>query len=439
MKLLTFKGGVHPPERKELAKDKKVEIFPIPDVVYVYASNHAGAPAKIIVEKGQEVKTGQVIGEPSGFISAYLHSPITGKVVEIKKMLHPIVGKPVDTVIIERTDEDEWVLLEGHGNYENKSKEELLELIKKAGIVGLGGAMFPTHIKLSPPPEKNVDVLIINGAECEPYLTIDYRTMLENAEDILIGIKIVRKILNVKEVYVGVENNKMDAIEHLKKVFEGEGIEVVALKTKYPQGAEKQLIYAITKRVVPRGGLPFDVGVVVQNIRTMVSIKEAVVDGKPLVERGLTVTGEAVKNPANYIVRLGTPAKLILEKAGLDEKVERVIFGGPMMGIAIKDLNTPVMKGTSGIVALLPEQTEIKMPKVCIRCANCVDACPMNLQPYKLYLLALKKRYDEAVEEGLLDCIECGSCSYTCPSKIEHVRYIKLGKTVYRALRGAKK
>ncbi len=439
MKLLTFKGGVHPPEKKELAKDKQIQRLDLPDTVYVYMANHAGAPAKVVVEKEQEVKTGQVIGEPAGFISAYVHSPVTGKVVDIKKMLHPIIGKPVDTVIIQRTGDDEWELLEGHGSFEDKSPEELVDLVKKAGIVGMGGAMFPTHVKLSPPPGKKVDTLVINGAECEPYLTIDYRTMLERADELLLGIKILKKILGVQRVFVGVENNKMDAIKHLQKVFSGEPIEVVPLKTKYPQGSEKQLIYAITGRTVPRGGLPLDVGVVVQNVGTAVAIKEAVIDGKPLVERGLTVTGEAVKNPGNYIVRIGTPAKLVLDKAGLDESVDRVLFGGPMMGIAIRDINTPVMKGTSGITALLPEQTQIKMPKPCIRCAKCVDVCPMNLQPYLLYHLVLKKRYDEAVDIGLMDCIECGSCSFICPSKIEHVRQIKLGKTVYKALRGAKK
>ncbi len=439
MRLTTFKGGVHPSEKKELAKDKKIERFPLPDTVFVYMANHAGAPAKAVVEKEQEVKTGQVIGKPVGVISAFVHSPVTGKVLDIKKMLHPIIGKPVDTVVIQRTGEDEWELLEGHGDYEKMDPAAIVDLIKRAGIVGLGGAMFPTHVKLSPPPGKKIDTLIINGAECEPYLTIDYRMMLECAEDLLVGIKILKKVLGVERVFIGVENNKMDAISHLRNVLSGQSVEVVPLKTKYPQGSEKQLIFAITGRKVPRGGLPLDVGVVVQNVGTTIAIKEAVVDGKPLVERGLTVTGEAVKNPANYIVRIGTPAKLVLEKAGLDEGVDRVLFGGPMMGIAIKDINTPVMKGTSGITALLPEQTQIKMPKPCIRCSKCVEVCPMNLQPYLLYHLVLKKKYDEAVEIGLLDCIECGSCSYICPSKIEHVRQIKLGKTVYRALRGAKK
>jgi len=436
VKLFTFRGGVHPPERKELSKDREIIRAPLPGRVFVSMSNHAGAPAKPVVKVGQEVKTGQVIGEPTAFISAYVHSPVTGKVVEIKKMLHPVVGKPIDTVVIERTSDDDWELLP-HGDFERFSKEELIDIVKKAGIVGLGGAMFPTHVKLSPPPEKKIDTLIINGAECEPYLTIDHRLMLERAEDIAHGISIMKKILDVKEAIVGIENNKIDAIENMKKVLKGVA-EVYALKTKYPQGSEKQLIYAMTGRKVPSGGLPMDVGVVVQNVGTAVAIKEAVVDGKPLVERGLTVTGEGVNEPKNLIVRIGSTVSWILEFCGgVKEETNRIILGGPMMGIAIRDVNTPIFKGTSGIVALLPEKPLVSKP--CIRCSRCVEACPMNLQPYLLYLLALKKRYDDAVKEGLMDCIECGSCAFICPSKIEHVRYIKLAKNVYRALRGGKK
>ena len=436
MKLFTFKGGVHPPEKKELSKNREITKAPLPNKVFVSMANHAGAPAKPVVEPGQEVKTGQVIGEPTAFISAYVHSPATGRVVEIKKMLHPVLGKPIDTVVIERTADDDWELLP-HGDFERFSKEELIDTIKKAGIVGLGGAMFPTHVKLSPPPEKKIDILIINGAECEPYLTIDYRLMLEKAEDIAQGILIMKKILGVEKVIVGIENNKLDAIENMKKVLKGIA-EICALKTKYPQGSEKQLIYAVTRRKVPTGGLPMDVGVVVQNVGTAIAIKEAVVDGKPLIERGITVTGEGVNEPKNIIARIGSLVSWILEFCGgVKDETNRIILGGPMMGISIKDVNTPILKGTSGIVALLPEKPLVSKP--CIRCSKCVEACPMNLQPYLLYLLALKKRYDEAVHEGLMDCIECGSCAFICPSKIEHVRYIKLAKNVYRALRRGRK
>jgi len=438
LKLATFKGGVHPPERKELTKDSPIQRAPIPEKVVVFMQQHAGAPAKPIVEAGQKVKTGQIIGEPGGFISAYVHSPVTGTVVEIKKLSNIIFGRAVDAVVIQREGEDDWELLP-HGDFEKFSKDELLENIKKAGIVGLGGAMFPTHVKLNPPQDKKIDTLIINGAECEPYLTIDHRMMLEKNEEILVGIKIVKKILGVQNVYIGIEENKKDAIEFLKEKWKGQVI-VVPLKTKYPQGAEKQLIYAVTQRKVPRGGLPMDVGVVVQNVSTMYAIKEAIIDGKPLIERGLTITGEAINKPGNWWVRIGTPISWIIENLGQGFKngIEnvKILMGGPMMGIPINNIDTPIVKGNNGITTLIPEELR---GTFCIRCSYCVYVCPMGLQPYLLDLLGKKKRYDEAVQIGLLDCIECGSCTYICPAKVEHVKTIKLAKKVYRALRGGKK
>jgi len=438
LKLATFKGGVHPPERKELTKDSPIQRAPIPEKVVVFMQQHAGAPAKPIVEAGQKVKTGQIIGEPGGFISAYVHSPVTGTVVEIKKLSNIIFGRAVDAVVIQREGEDDWELLP-HGDFEKFSKDELLENIKKAGIVGLGGAMFPTHVKLNPPQDKKIDTLIINGAECEPYLTIDHRMMLEKNEEILVGIKIVKKILGVQNVYIGIEENKKDAIEFLKEKWKGQVI-VVPLKTKYPQGAEKQLIYAVTQRKVPRGGLPMDVGVVVQNVSTMYAIKEAIIDGKPLIERGLTITGEAINKPGNWWVRIGTPISWIIENLGQGFKngIEnvKILMGGPMMGIPINNIDTPIVKGNNGITTLIPEELR---GTFCIRCSYCVYVCPMGLQPYLLDLLGKKKRYDEAAQIGLLDCIECGSCTYICPAKVEHVKTIKLAKKVYRALRGGKK
>ncbi|MCD6104235.1 MAG: electron transport complex subunit RsxC [Thermosipho sp. (in: Bacteria)] len=438
MKLATFKGGVHPPERKELTKDSPIQRAPIPEKVVVFMQQHAGAAAKPIVEAGQKVKTGQIIGEPGGFISAYVHSPVTGTVVEIKKLSNIIFGRAVDAVVIQREGEDDWELLP-HGDFEKFSKDELLENIKKAGIVGLGGAMFPTHVKLNPPQDKKIDTLIINGAECEPYLTIDHRMMLEKNEEILVGIKIVKKILGVQNVYIGIEENKKDAIEFLKEKWKGQVI-VVPLKTKYPQGAEKQLIYAVTQRKVPRGGLPMDVGVVVQNVSTMYAIKEAIIDGKPLIERGLTITGEAINKPGNWWVRIGTPISWIIENLGQGFKngIEnvKILMGGPMMGIPINNIDTPIVKGNNGITTLIPEELR---GTFCIRCSYCVYVCPMGLQPYLLDLLGKKKRYDEAAQIGLLDCIECGSCTYICPAKVEHVKTIKLAKKVYRALRGGKK
>jgi electron transport complex protein RnfC len=421
-----------------LSKDIPIKKAPLPEKVIVFMQQHAGAPAKPVVQVGDEVKTGQVIGEPSGFVSAYVHSPVTGKVVEVKKISNIIFGKAVDAVIIERESEDDWELLP-HGDFEKFSKEELLDIIQKAGIVGLGGAMFPTHIKLNPPKDKKIDTLIINGAECEPYLTIDHRMMLEKHEEILLGIEIVKKILNVKNVYIGIEDNKIDAINLLNDKWRGK-VTVVPLKTKYPQGAEKQLIYAVTKRSVPRGGLPLDVGVVVQNVSTMYAIKEAVIDGKPLIERGLTLTGEAIKKPGNWWIRIGTPISWIVDnlgegfKEGLEEI--KVLMGGPMMGIPINNIETPIVKGNNGITSIVPHEQKSTF---CIRCSYCVNVCPMGLQPYLLDLLGKKKRYDEAASIGLMDCIECGSCTYICPAKIEHVKTIKLAKKVYRALRGGKK
>lgn len=437
MKLLTFKGGTHPPEKKELAKEKTLVRMPVPQFLYVFLSNHAGAPAKPVVKEGDSVKTGQVIGEPGGFISAYLHSPVTGVVRKIDKLYHPVQGRPMEVVVIERTDEDQWQLLQ-HDDWETLGREQLLEVIKRAGIVGLGGAMFPTHVKLNPPAGKTIDTFIVNGAECEPYLTVDHRLMLERAEDLILGMKIVMKILGAKKAYIGVESNKIDAYEHLREVCSDGSIEVVLLKTKYPQGAEKQLIYAITGRKVPVGGLPMDVGVVVQNVQTVIAIKEAVVDRKPLIERALTITGEAVSNPMNVVARIGTTIQQLVDFAGgLKEDAEKLIMGGPMTGIAVNRLDIPILKGTSGITVLPHEEEPIKKP--CIRCTKCVLSCPMGLQPYLLYLLGNKKKYDQAVDEGLMACIECGVCAYVCPSKIEHVRVIKLTKRVYQALRGGKK
>lgn len=437
MKLLTFRGGIHPPEKKELARESQIIRLDPPKIAYVFLANHAGAPAKCVVEENQHVRTGQVIGEPAGFISGYVHSPVTGIVKKIDKIYHPLQGRPMEAVVIERTSEDDWEYLD-HKDWEKLSREELLEVVKKAGIVGLGGAMFPTHVKLNPPKDKKIDTLIINAAECEPYLTIDHRLMLEKAEDFIEGIRIVMKILQVQKSFVGVESNKLDAYKHLKSIVGSEEIEVKLLKTKYPQGAEKQLIYAITGRKVPVGGLPMDVGVVVQNVQTVIAIKHAVVDRKPLVERGLTVSGEGINKPANVIARIGTTVNQLIELAGgLKEEAERVILGGPMTGIAINRLDIPILKGTSGITVLLKEKQPVQ--KNCIRCTKCVVACPMGLQPYLLYLLSNKRKYDEAVSEGLMSCIECGACAYICPSKIDHVRAIKLAKKVYQALRGGRK
>jgi len=433
--LLSFKGGVHPPEKK-LTKNAEIKTAPLPQKVVVFMLQHAGAPAKPIVQVGQQVKTGQVIGEPQGTISAYVHSPVTGMVTSVSKINSPVHGMAVEAVTIERTSDDDWELLPAV-DYERASREELLDIVKKAGIVGLGGAMFPTHVKLAPP--KPVDTLIINGAECEPYLTIDHRVMIERNDEVLLGIEITKKILGVKSVYIGIEYNKKDAIDLLEKKWAGK-VQVVPLRTKYPQGAEKQLIKAITGKEVPSGGLPSDIGIVVQNVSTMLAIKQAIIDRKPLIERGMTLSGECVKENGNWWVRIGTPISWVIENLGKGfvEGIEevKVLMGGPMMGIPVSSLDTPLLKGNNGITVI---QEQERISTNCIRCSYCVFACPMNLQPYLLDLLSRKKKYDEAVAIGLLDCIECGSCSYSCPANVEHVKSIKLAKKVYKALRGGKK
>ena len=438
MAVSTFKWGIHPPYRK-LSRDEKIEMAPLPKLVFLFLSQSAGAPPKRLVEQGQEVRTGQKIAEMSGFISANLHSPITGVVKEVRKMTHHVYGRPDEVVVIERTGDDDWDRMK-EIDWEKADPETIVGRIKEAGIVGLGGAAFPTHVKLTPPKDKKIDTLVINGAECEPYLTIDHRLMLEKAEDIVEGIRIMSKVLGNPRVLIGIEDNKMDAVDEMRKNAEKYGMEVHVLKTKYPQGSEKHLIKVLTGREVPSGGLPLDVGVVVQNVGTALAVKEAVVEGKPLVERGLTITGGGVMNKKNVIARIGTPVEDLINFAGgFVGNVRRLILGGPMMGIAIPNTTLPIVKGTSGILVLTDEEIDHGVKQNCINCGRCVEVCPMNLMPNLLYKLVYMKRYDQAYEEGLFDCIECGCCTYICPSKIDHVKFIKLGKRVYSALRRGKR
>ncbi|WP_292597683.1 electron transport complex subunit RsxC [Mesotoga sp. UBA6090] len=438
MRLPTFRGGVHPPERKELSQDSHLSVLPLPERVYVFLANHAGIPAKPIVNIGDKVKTGQLIAESGGFISANLHSPLTGEVKEIAKYFHPTLSKPDDAIVIERSGDDEWELLQPAKSYDQFEPEEIVQRIKSAGIVGLGGAMFPTSVKLSPPKEKKIDLLVINGAECEPYLTIDYRYMLERSEGLVRGILAIMRALKVKDAIIGIEDNKPKAIERMKEAAKSTSIRVETLKTKYPQGAEKQLIYALTKRKVPSGGLPLDEGVVVDNVGTAYAIYEAVELGRPLVERGVTITGEGIRKPLNVVSRIGVMAEeLIGHAGGAQETVERALFGGPMMGITVPKTDVPTVKGTSGITLLLKSEPLEEFP--CIRCGKCTFVCPMNLQPFLLNLYGTNRLYDAQVENGLMDCIECGSCSFACPANIDLVKNFKLHKRVYRSLKGGAK
>ncbi len=431
LQVWTFKGGVHPPTRK-LGKDSPLKRLPLPDTVYLFVSQNLGKPPKLVVEVGQEVKTGQKIAEADGFVSVPLHSPVTGKVKEIIKKKHPITSRPAEMVVIERTADDEFQKLEPVKPYNEFTKDEIVKRALEAGLVGMGGATFPTHVKLS--PNKEVDTLIINGAECEPYLTIDDRLMREFAEEILKGALAFAKALNVKSIYIGIEENKPEAIKTMKEIASTHDVKVAKLKTKYPQGSEKHLIYAITRRKVPAGGLPMDVGVVVQNVSTARAMYRALEYGEPLIERGVSVTGEGVETPQNLMVRIGTPISKLLEVAKVCSNASRLILGGPMMGIAVDDDTVGVMKGTSGVTVLTDDIVKKGTEMNCIKCGRCVRACPMNLEPYLLYKMFKKKKFTDMADHHLMDCIECGSCAYVCPSNIDHVKAFKTAKTVVRAL-----
>jgi len=437
MAVFSFPGGIHPPEKKHYSEGQAIESMPLPDKAFVFLSQSLGRPAEPVAEPGQAVKTGQLIGIHKGIVSSPVHSPLTGSVVEIKKVFHPVHQKPLEAFVIQKAEKEEFWFLPPL-NEEKAAKEDLYTRILEAGIVGLGGATFPAHAKYIEALKKPIDILILNGAECEPYLTIDHRTMLEKSEKVMSGLKILMKITGAKKGIIGIEGNKPDAVEKMKSLCPS-NVQIVELKTKYPQGAEKQLIFAATKRKVPVGSYPFSVGVIVHNVGTALAVSEAVIEGKPLYERGITVSGEMISKPKNLWVRIGTPVSELIDSCGgFKEGVDKVLMGGPMMGIAIKDLQIPVLKGTSGLLALAsPQKTYPEKP--CINCGKCVFVCPMYLEPNYIYKLSKLKRYDDAVEAGLMNCMECGSCVFVCPSKIEHVKTFQLAKKVYSALKGGKK
>ncbi|MDZ7332655.1 MAG: electron transport complex subunit RsxC [candidate division KSB1 bacterium] len=431
LKRLTFKGGVHPPERKELSEEQAIEALPLPSYVVIPLQQHLGAPAEPIVAVGDMVRTGDKICEAKGFVSVPSHASISGKVKAIEKRPHPVAGEAL-AIVIESDGKDEMSPNIGPvANYLALDVEEMKKKIQQAGLAGMGGAAFPTHVKLSPPANKPIDTFILNGAECEPYLTADHRLMLEHPNEILEGVRIIMKILGCKNGYIAIEKNKPDAIAVFQKLVNeaGDNLRVVALNVKYPQGAEKQLIKAITNRKVPAGGLPMDVGCLVHNVGTAKAVYEAVALNKPLYERVVTVSGRGIRQPKNLRVRIGTPFQNLIDFCGgLSDDTVKIINGGPMMGIAQYTLEVPVTKGTSGILALTSSETRIAEPQPCIRCGRCVEVCPMNLLPNTLARLVEYKRFDEARELGVLDCIECGSCAFVCPSKIRHVHHIKFGK-----------
>ncbi len=437
------KGGVHPPENK-FASGAAIKVLPIPGEVKIPVSQHLGAPAKAIVARNDQVKVGQVIAESGGFVSSNIHSSVSGKVLKVDQL--PDASGYKQSMVVIEVEGDEWLdTIDRSDNLVTEisaSKEEIIAKTLEMGVVGLGGATFPTHVKLSVPRGKKAEVLILNGVECEPYLTSDHRLMLEKGEEMLIGTKILMKGLGVSKAYIGIENNKPDAIKHLSQIAQKhEGVEVVPLKVMYPQGGEKQLIKAITGREVPSGGLPIDVGAVVHNVGTTFAVYEAVQKNKPLFERVVTVTGKDVKEPANYMVRIGTSISELLEASGgVPESTGKIVNGGPMMGKAISSTDIPVTKGTSGIV-LIPRE-ESKRPKVqnCIRCGKCITVCPMGLEPYLLMSLSELSRWEDVEQYKAMDCIECGSCSYTCPASRPLLDYIRLGKsTVSKIIRSRNK
>lgn len=430
--LKTFKiGGVHPPENK-LTSGGKIQKLPVPEQVIIPLGQHIGAPATPVVQKGDTIKAGQLIGQAAGFVSANVHSSVSGTVLAVEN--RPDAAGLQKPCVVIKVEGDEWMeeidRSEKIDHNITASQEEILKAITAAGIVGMGGATFPTQVKLSPPPGSKAEVLIINGVECEPYLTADHRIMLERAEEIIIGVQILMKAIDVKQAIIGIENNKRDAIDRLTSITSKVlGIEICPLKVKYPQGGEKQLIKATTGRAVPSGALPIAVGAVVQNVGTALAVYEAVMKHKPLMERVVTVTGKSMNNPGNFLCRIGTPvSELINAAGGLPEDTAKVIGGGPMMGRTMVNIDSPVMKGTSGVLIINEKEGHRKPSRNCIRCSKCVSVCPMGLEPYLLMTLSRHDLLERLEAEKVMDCIECGSCSYTCPADRPLLDYIRLGK-----------
>lgn len=432
MKFFSFKGGIHPNDYKEITKNIKIEDFNTPNNVIIPLNQHIGAPSKPIVKVGDNVKVGQLIAEATGFVSANIHSSVSGIVKNIiDKDKNNNMATSIEIENDQNYDVCESVNDLKVADYQKLSKAEIVEKIKDFGIVGMGGAQFPTHVKLSPPKDKPIDSVLINGAECEPFLNADYRVMMEYSKELLEGIKILLKSVDAKDAIIGIEDNKKEAIELLEKEVQNiPNIKVCRLKTKYPQGAEKQLIKACIDREVPSGGLPMDVGVVVSNVGTAYQIYESFTTGMPLYRRVATISGDAIKEPKNLRVRIGTVIKDIESHCGgLKEPVKKIISGGPMMGFAKSNNLFSITKGSSGILYFSSKMLSKETYDQCIRCSRCVDICPMFLQPLYISDFSLNGNYDQSEEFNAMDCIECSSCSYICPSKRPLVESIRIAKT----------
>lgn len=430
--LRTFPGGVHPPDEKTRTAEKVIEMVEPPALVGIALSQHIGAPARAVVKVGDEVRLGQTIGEAGGFVSAPVHASVSGKVKSLGETVHPL-GHKVGCVVIENDGRDAWADgMNEPGDYTALTSDEIKKRLLMAGLVGMGGATFPTHVKLSPPADKKIDAIIGNGVECEPFLTADHRLMLEKPEGIVEGIRILKKLLGANRAIIGIEANKPDAAEKIREAA-GPDVEVELLQLKYPQGAEKQLIKALLGREVPSGGLPMDVGAVVQNVGTLLAAYEAVYLNKPLIERVVTVSGDAVGEPGNFLVRIGHPIADLVRRCEPSGAFRKLISGGPMMGLAQVSLDGYIQKGTSGL--LLFGDAAAYDVRPCIRCGRCVKACPARLVPSEFSTTVEAGAFTDVEALDILDCIECGACTFICPSKRPIVQQIKLGKAHLRAIK----
>lgn len=439
----TFRiGGIHPPENK-LSAGKKITALAAPKQVIIPLSQHIGAPAQAVVKKGDMVKVGTLLAKAGGFVSANIHSSVSGKVNKIDNAIDAS-GYQRPAVFID-VEGDEWEETidrsEALVKECNLSAKEIIDKIAAAGVVGMGGATFPTQVKLMPPPGSKAEIVIVNAVECEPYLTADHSLMLAKGEQILVGVTILMKAVGVNRAVIGIENNKPDAIAHMQKLAaQYPGVEIMPLKVKYPQGGEKQLIDAVIGKQVKSGALPISAGAIVQNVGTVYAVYEAVQKNKPLFERVVTVTGKAVKEPSNFLVRMGTPISVLIEAAGgMPENTGKIIGGGPMMGKALISAEVPVCKGSSGILLMTKEESVRKPMHDCIRCAKCVSACPMGLNPAFLMKATVYQNWEMAEKENIQDCIECGSCSYTCPAYRPLLDNIRVGKAKVMGIIRARK
>ncbi len=430
----TFKHGIHPPENKSDTNGLPIRQFPFASVIILPVVQHIGSPSEIIVREGQEVMRGQLLAKATGYVSVPLHAPVSGTIRKIQNV-PTISGKMVPGIYLEAFPSSSQEVIEGAPIELTATPEEILQGILNAGIVGLGGAAFPTHVKLKIPEGKICKTLIINGIECEPYLTTDHRVMLEQPDDIFMGIRYLLKVTSASKCIIGIEANKQDAADLLKsKIPKDLPVTIEVVPVKYPQGSEKMLITSVMGVEVPSGGLPIDVHAVVVNIATAAEIGRLLPHGRSIQERVVTITGPGVKKKGNYLIPIGTPLRYVLEQVGVDEKISEVYMGGPMMGVAVSNLDISIVKGTSGIVVFTERDVKGEQKIYpCIKCGACVDACPISLNPSRLGILAKFEAYDEmATNYNLMDCFECGSCSYVCPSNIPLVQYFRLSKSIIR-------